>query len=69
MIPRSSSHLGGRGVCSTPAAGLTQGLGRQSAAESTCQVGGSPAGASRDCVFCSRYPTAKKLPSRPLDDE
>ena len=36
MTPRSSPHPGGRGLCSTPAAELTQWLGRQNAAESTC---------------------------------
>lgn len=52
MIPRSSSHPGGRGVCFTPTAGLTQGLGRQNAAESTCQVGGVPSwGLKRLCLL------------------
>ena len=64
MILRSYSHLRDWGVgvvCSIPAAGLTQWRGQQNAAESTCW-GGSPSGAPRDCVFCSRYPTAMKLP-------
>lgn len=44
MIQHSSSHPGCRGVCFIPTAGLTQGLGRQNAAESTCQVGGPQLG-------------------------